>query len=407
MANNFQGIQSGLAELKNYYQGPIIDQFSEDLPVKRAAEKVKQGWNGFQVVRPLRVRRNPGIGATSDGGTLPAIGRQATVQALISSKFNYLRFGVTGPMIKASSSDVGSFVRAASYELEMGYEDLANDCNRQYNWTGDGEIATVNANAVASTTVDITGRTSDEVAGKFIDVGTVVDFYTAAGALVVSGVEVTAIANPQSATATLTLSSAVTVSATDVLVRSGSFENEINGLFYSIDGNTSTIYSVDRSTYPAYQSNSVDASSGQLTLDLMQQAYNEGLRRGGKRDASYSAIYTDFDSLRFYQKLLTPDKRYANTVEGDGGFAKKGEFYLDFNGLPVVADKDMHQVMFFVPHGVLKDYVLADMEFADETGTMYIAQTSADSFEVRLRYFSNLFNEKPSACAVLQSYISP
>jgi len=160
MANNFQSISSGLGELKNYYQGPIIDQFNEDLPVKRAAEKVKQGWNGAQVNRPLRVRRNTGIGATSDGGTLPAVGRQTTVQAVIQAKYNYLRFGVTGPMIKASASDAGSFVRAASYELEMGYQDLANDCNRQYNYDGSGTIATVSANAVASTTITITGRTS-------------------------------------------------------------------------------------------------------------------------------------------------------------------------------------------------------------------------------------------------------
>lgn len=106
MANRFQDITSGLAELKNYYQGPIKDQFNEDVAIYRGAEKMKQGWSGYQVVRPLRVRRNQGIGATADGGTLPSIGRQVPVQATISAKFNYLRFGVTGPMIKASASDV-------------------------------------------------------------------------------------------------------------------------------------------------------------------------------------------------------------------------------------------------------------------------------------------------------------
>lgn len=114
MANLFQGITSGLAELKNFYQGPLVSQFNDDVPVYRAAEKDKKSWSGYQVVRPLKVRRNPGIGAVSDGGTLPLIGRQGTVQALIAAKFNYLRFGVTGPMIKSSQSDVGSFVRTAA-----------------------------------------------------------------------------------------------------------------------------------------------------------------------------------------------------------------------------------------------------------------------------------------------------
>lgn len=91
MANSFQGISSGLAQLKNYYQGPIVDALNEQVPIYRAAEKIKQGWSGYQVIRPVRLRRNQGIGATTDGGNLPAIGRQTTAQASISSKFLYLR----------------------------------------------------------------------------------------------------------------------------------------------------------------------------------------------------------------------------------------------------------------------------------------------------------------------------
>jgi hypothetical protein len=136
----------------------------------------------------------------------------------------------------------------------------------------------------------------------------------------------------------------------------------------------------------------------------MQQAYNEALRRGGP---GLSAIYTDFDSLRMYQKLLTADKRYSNTVQGDGGFASKEKFYLDFNGIPVVPDKDCPPRIFFLPKSTIKKYVLCEMEFADETGSMMIAQSGVDSFEVRVRHFFNLFNEKPNASAVLMDYISP
>lgn len=60
MANTFQSIQSGLAELKNYYQGPIVSQFSDDTPIYRGSEKGKHAWSGYQVVRPLKVRRNQG-----------------------------------------------------------------------------------------------------------------------------------------------------------------------------------------------------------------------------------------------------------------------------------------------------------------------------------------------------------
>ncbi len=410
MANSFQTAASGLAELKNYYQGPIIDLLNEEVPIYRAAEKVKQGWSGQQVIRPLRVRRNPGVAAVSDGGVLPAIGSQTTVQAIIPAKYNYLRFGITGPMIKASQSDVGSFVRSAQYELEMGYKDLKSEISRQLSWNGVGDLATINTASNASNSLVIAGRTSGEPALKFIDVGTMVDVIDASANLIYSGITVSAISSgtPQGATATLTLDQAITTLTTYKLIRSGSNGNEMSGILYSMDGGTTTIYSVDRSKYLGYQGNYSDISTSAntvLSIDAMQNPYNEGLRRGNVN--KYNAVWTDFTSLRYYQKLLAPDKRYANTLEGDGAFGSKGQFYMDFNGISVVPDKDMPVKFIFLPAEVLKMYVLSEMEFADETGSMYIAQSDVDALEVRIRHFVNLFNEQPAACALLQGYTTP
>lgn len=409
MANQFQGIQSGLAELKNLYEGPIVDLFNEELPVQRAVEKVKKGWSGYQVVRPLKTVRNQGIGATSDGGNLPAIGRQTTVQALIVAKFNYLRFGITGPMIKASASDVGSFVRSASFELEQGYNDLKWDINRQNCWDGTGVLATVNTNATASTSLVIAGRESVEQALKFIDIGLVFDIYTSGastGTLVQQGIRVVSISSgtPESATATIVCDQPVSASATNVLIRNGSFGNEIQGLLTSLDGGTTTIYNVDRSVNLAYQGNVLNNGAQVFSLDAIQNVTNRARRRSGKAPSAY---FCDFDTQRYYQKLLTADKRYVNTLEGDGGFARKGEYYLDFNGVPIVADQSCPQRFFVLDAEMWKNYVLCELEFADETGSMYIAQTSADSFETRIRLFSNLFPEQPSANAVISNYTSP
>lgn len=406
MANSFQNVTSGLAELKNYYQGPIIDQLNEDLPVWRAAQSGKHKWSGQQVVRPLKVRRNQGIGATSDGGTLPAIGRQTTVQAIIQAKYNYLRFGVTGPMIAASQSDVGSFVRAASYELEQGYNDLKSDVNRQLTWDGTGDLATMSSAASGSTSITIAGRESTEAALKFVDIGLVFDVYTTAGVLVQSGVTVSAITagTASSSTATLTVSPALTASAGDVLVRANSFGQEIQGLLTQLDGGTSTVFNVDRSAYVSAQGNQIDLSAAQLDLDSLQQAQDEAERRGGSR---LKAVYSDFPSRRMYQKLLTADKRYVNTVQGDGGFASKGDYYLEWNGMPWVADKDCPTRIFMLDDKYIVKYVQKELEFASETGTMYIAQPESDELEVRLRFFANLFNEMASGSSVITNYVSP
>lgn len=410
MSNAFQSISSGLSELKNYYQGPIIDLLNEEVPVYRACEKVKQGWSGAQVNRPLRTSRNQGVGATSDGGVLPKIGRQTTTQATILAKYNYLRFGVTGPMIKASASDAGSFVRSAAYELEMGYKDLKTDISRQLSWDGTGWIASVNTAANASNTLVISGRTSAEPALKYVDVDTTFDVVDGSNVLIASGLTVSSISTgtPTSATATLILDQPVTATTAYKLIRTGSNGQEIQGLFYALDGLTTSIYGVARSTNLAYQGNVTDLStSGNpvLSIDAMQNPFNEGLRRGSV--GKYNAAWTDYTTLRYYQKLLVPDKRYSNTQEGDGTFGNKGQFYLDFNGIPLVADKDMPLKIAMLPAEVLKMYELCAMEFADETGSMYIAQSDVDALEVRIRHFTNLFNEQPASCAVLTGYTSP
>lgn len=408
MPNLFDNTSSNSAQLKIAYIGAIKSQFNDDVKLLRLAEKVTEGWAGSQVARPLKVLRNPGIGSTTDGGSLPQISRQGTVQALISAKYNYLRFGVTGPMLAASKNDQGSFVRAFSFELKEGYKDFKKNINRQLYWNGNGQLATVAANAVASVTLSISGRESSEPALKFLQPLLLVDIYTSAGALVAQGLQIVSTSGSQSAsTATITLSGPVTCSSTDLVVLSGSYNNDIQGLLVGLDGLTTTIFSVDRSLYPSFQGNVLNASGGQLTLDRMQQAYNEGLRRGGDDDAGYAGIYCDFDSLRFYQKLVSPDKRYVNTNAMDAGGAKKTNFMLEFNGVPIIQDADCPQRMFFLPQEALENLVLKEFETAGESGSDMIPQNNSDAFETRLRYFTNWFNQKPASCAVLTNYISP
>lgn len=402
MANQFASISSAVSILKNWYAGPIVSQFNDEIPLYREIEKGKEKFNGQQVVRPVKVRRNPGIGATSDGGTLPAIGQQTTQQAQIAAKYNYLRFGITGPMIKASQGDKGAFVSAMEFEMSEGMTDLKQDINRQLFWDGTSDLAVVSANAVGSNVITVTGRESTEDGSKFLDVGVVIDIYTSAGVLVASGLQITAISG--TATATLTLNQAVTTSATDIVVRSGTYGNEVQGLLYTLDGGTSTIYNIDRSAYPSFQGNVVSNSSQALNLNFMKQGWNLGKRRGG---AKYDAIFCDFDSERYYERLLIADKRYMGKVKGDGTFSNKDENYLEYGGIPVVPDKDCPTRFLFLDTKQWKKYVLCELEWADETGTYLIAQTSADSFEARLRLFFNMFCEKPSAQVALKDYISP
>lgn len=405
MANQFATQTLAAYNLKNWYQGPIMDQFNEDTPIYKGAEKGKHAFNGLKVIRPLRVQRNPGIGATSDGGNLPKIGVQAGVQAEISAKLNYLRFGITGPMIKAAANDKGSFVRQAQFEIDMGYKDLQSDVNRQLSWDGTGDIGRINTLAASSTTIVVKGREDAEPALKFLYPNMAIDIYSGSTP-VATNVTINSVSSgtATSATATIVLDTAVSVSADDVIVRAGAFGNEVQGLLTQLDGATSTVFGIDRATYTITQGNVLDFSNGQMTLDQLQNLWDAGLSRGG---AKYSAIYSDFASRRMYQKLLTTDKRYVNSVKGDGGFSNKGENYLEFNGIAWVADKDCPQRIFMLPSETIEKHVLCEMEIADEQGSMYFQQVGVDAYEVRMRLFFNLFNAQAAASGVALGYTSP
>ncbi len=404
MANQFastNALNGALGILKNWYAGAIVSQFNDDIPFYREVEKGSEKFSGLQVVRSVKVRRNQGIGATSDGGSLPATGQQTTQQAQITAAFNYLRFGITGPLLKAAQSDKGAFVKGIEFEMSEGMIDLKSDVNRQLFWSGNSTLATVSAAAVASNVVTATGRESVEDGNKFLDVGTIIDIVSG-GVVTSSGLTINAISG--TTTATLTLSSAVTCAANDLIIRTGTLNNEVSGVLYTLDGGTSSIYNINRATYPSYQGNVLDNGVNALTLNFMKQGWNQGKRRG---NAKYDAVYCDYDSERFYERLLIADKRYMGKVKGDGTFSEKDENYLEYGGIPVVPDKDSPQRFLFLDSKQWKKYVLCELEWAGESGAELIPQPSADAFEARLRLFFNMFCEKPSAQVALKNYISP
>jgi len=406
MSNQFASIANALGILKIFYAGPIVSQFNDEIPLFRAAEKGREKFNGLQVNRPIKVLRNPGIGATSDGGNLPAIGKQTTTQAIITARYNYLRFGVTGPMIKASQGDKGSFVGIMEYEMEQGLVDSKNDVNRQLFWNGRGDLATVSSAAVNSSVITVTGRTTGEDGSKYLFQTMEVDIYDPVTS-VQKAASVTINTVTGTATAILALNQNVTVAVGDILVRAGAYNNEIQGIRTTLDGLSTTIYGINRATYPVYNGTVVNASGQQLRLDLMKQTINETRYKSGEK---VSAIMTDFATERYYEKLLISDKRFiGEKVTGDGSFANKGEAYLAYGAIPVVADKDCPgNEMNFLTMAGWKKYVLgAEFEWADETGSYMIAQTGTDQFECRLRLFCNMFPEKPSGSARLTNYVSP
>lgn len=180
------------------------------------------------------------------------------------------------------------------------------DVNRQLGWNGNGRLATVSANAVGTNSISIQNRdtqagiASAEAPEKFLDIGTQIDIVDTNNNVLANNVQITAMSGIGTATVTLTLDNNVSVAANNLVIRSGTVSNEIQGLLTSLDGGTSSIYNIDRSLFPSFQGNNIDLAGQQLNLNAMQQALNNARRRGGGK---ISVVYCDFDSERYYNRL--------------------------------------------------------------------------------------------------------
>ena len=409
MPNLFQNTTSGAGDLKTIFEGPIREQLNDQTKFVKMSDRVTKPWSAKQINVPLNIARNQGIGSTTDGGALPAIGRQGLTQATIVAKYNYARTGITGAMIKSSMSDAGSFVRDFQYEMDRSIQDLSTDVDRQWAWNGDGKVASMGANAVATTSITIAGRETGEPAQKFVAANMQFDIYTSAGALVQSGITIQSITGDiMASTATAVVSTPVNASLGDYIVRSGSYGNDIQGILYSQDGLTTSIYGIDRSTTPQFQGNLVDAGGQQLTLSMLQSVYNRVPYRSGK---PIDWISTEFSGIQMYQKLLTPDIRFVasggSPNKGDGSFGQGTEYNMAFMGVGVEVIWTQSPKFLFLNKKSWKWYEMCPASFADESGAPAIAQPSTDAYEMRLRWFGNAFCDQPGANAVLKGYISP
>jgi hypothetical protein len=169
----------------------------------------------------------------------------------------------------------------------------------------------------------------------------------------------------------------------------------------SLNGITQQPGGIDRSS-AAYWKANVLGNSGtnrDLTLDLMQQAYDESDIQGDSRPG---AILTNHAMKRRYAALLIADRRYPGSetpFEGDGGW--RG---LEFNDGIVMADKDAGKsddpstlnAMYFVTMAGLERHVSSDWEWMQEDGAILSRVASRDAYGAIYRTYFQLVCPRPN-----------
>jgi hypothetical protein len=371
--------------LKENYQPPVRDLLNNRTVFLKKITKRRKGFQGKQAVVPLRVGRNVGVGPATTGADLPTPGNQQYNRAVYTAKQLYGAIELDGLAIRLAKSDVGSFVRGTHSEMVGLSRDLLNMMSRISFGDGSGMLTQCGVTSSATTVVVESTR--------FLQVGMKVDMAAMAdGAAVTDGYNVTVATIPNATT--FTVADAVTTAATDavfvhnsrlhpsVTTPAGVWGNHhepfglqaLVGTADPANGLTDDVGGIARSGNSWWQANEVDKSGAALTVDNMQEAYDQSEI---ELDTSTGLILTDHYWRRFYAALLVGNKRYVNTMKIDGGFTG-----IEFNDVPVVADKDAHIVnypnvwdatdgynrMYFLSMPSFEYEVVEDWGWLDEDG---------------------------------------
>lgn len=348
--------------LKEVYTGKIRRQLNEEITtlkrITRSGSGVSSETNGKYVTFPIHTQRNNGLGSRAEMDPLPIPGQQGYAAARLALKSAYGGFQITGQTIDFADSDPKAFAKSLDEEVERLRVDVKKDMNRQIYGDGTG--------AVGVATGANTGAVIPVVDARAFWRGMVLDTYSGATkdntAVVVASVQVAA------KTVTLTAAPGVGIVANDILVRTGSYNNEITG-FGAIVSATSSVYNINPATEPEWTSE-IDDNGGTpraLSEQLMVTMADRIRTRGG----STSVIFQSLGVRRAYFNLLSQLRSIVNDQSFKGGFTGLA-FTTDQGEIPAVADVDAPLGrQYFMNEENLTFYRDQDWHWLDRDGSMF------------------------------------
>ena len=384
------------AVLKEDYQPAIREQLNNSVMLLAQVDQNTGDIEGREAVFALHTGRNTGVGARTEGGSLPTAGTQSYANIRVPVKFNYGRIEVSGPVIEGMKSDRGSWTRAIDSESKGLVSDLKRDINRQLHTPSNGVIGTV----VSVATNTVTFATEAEVRRQ--EVGQSFDFYDGdfladdTGEIVVSR---------DVAAKTVTYTGLAGVDAGDWVVRSGvtmggaavtskateDALQEIHGLEDIVADSASTAGTSDGLAHPwlhgvsgaasAFWQSTVTAVGAAPTDSVFESLLDEVNLESGEDP---NLIITSHAAVRAYAATLKAQKRFSNTVELKGGFSAitvqtgRGEIAL-------WAERDtLDDVAFAVNTGCLTHWVMSDWAWMDRDGSVLSRVANTDAYEATM-----------------------
>jgi len=379
------------AVLKDYYLKPIREQlnqrrvimFQSDDPdgspdtstgesvAFRGFDKDAEGvqFAGRQWVLPAHTSRNEGIGAISEGGTLPLPGKQGWQDLKDTIRHNVGVISLTRYAIRLSNRDEGAFLKLLEGETKGLVKDISKDICRQAYGNQTGALCAVTADEANIVVVDSV---------QYLRVGMVIDFVNVTNDTVLGAERTITKITPASKKVEYS-GSDLTATTSHRLCRTGNWKKEINGLGNLI-GSTGTIHGIDSTAAGNewWQSVVMSASGASFSEDTAQQIADAV---GSSGNGDVELLLTTRGVRRRYVADLKSQKRFtdSDSVKLHGGFKA-----IMFNEMPLVYDDDLPKgnMYFLNTEALMWVYLEKDWDWVDDDGSILQRSLSrADAFE--------------------------
>jgi hypothetical protein len=431
--------------LKTYYLPAIRAQLKEDTILSDKIDTNETDVSGKNATIECHYGRNKGTGARADGGALPEADYQKFKTAVVPMRYNYGRVTFSGPTVAATKDEKGAYARVVDTEIRGVVKDLQQEVNRQLWGCGYGMLGRWQSGTSTSIVVEKTyiGATAGQGFGntfgaKYFEEnngGVLVRMASSSSSVVTAtavdtvDMDVSAITEG-TATDTMTVTDPGTPATGTYFCRPASVRAvtgaeaagysrlEMMGLrgivtdtdlddIANYDGTNTGLTVNDPlqglavATYSWWKS-IVESSTTRygaqraLTLIQMQKVFDKVEQKAGVGYGP-NLILTTRAIRREYLELMQADRRWANTMELDGGWTA-----LDYNGVPLMVDDDaIDGEIYFLTTKDLQVYQMSDYDWMTKDGAVLSRITGYDAYEAVLYRYSELGTSRRNAQGVL------
>ncbi|MEK6650402.1 MAG: phage major capsid protein [Bacteroidota bacterium] len=403
------------AVLKEYYGAEDFTSLMNDKVrlVSKIESMPKKVWEGRRIRFPVQTNRNWG-GGFSSNDVLAQARNVETVESQVTAAFIRGRIQLSGTVMKASRSTLGSFAKVAGVEIEGMNKTLLQIMNRALWGDGTGKLAEISASNATTFTCRTTGGSGLNGNAGARHIRRDMLLVLQDGATVKADTLRVSAVNYTTGVVTVSAGDPSTAAAGDsvyMLMASGTSSRnaEIMGIAGINDDGTyvGTLQNINRTTYPIWKSNLLGNSGTlrNLSLDLIQQGIDlSDLSNGEEIDG-----YWCHHSVRAEAaKLLVADHYYVDTKDQGKGIKeslaeKDLATTVTYNGKPVIVEKDCpYYTIFGIPYNKLKLAPLSSWEWADDDGAVLSRVSGNDAFEAYRRWYGNLYTSDPHGMFVIR-----